>query len=106
MATATESDVRAALPKEVEDQPSTDEITNEYLPMAAEKVAEYDLNSDTTKIKRAEQFYAAWQLVDIKYQIPQSSDRAGVSEDHAVDPATKLYNKFRDIVGGHKLRVV
>lgn len=105
MATATEDDVRNALPKQVEDQPSSVEISH-YLDIAVDKVDNYDLDNNSTKIKRAEQFYAAWQLVDIKYQIPQSSDKAGVSEQHAVDPASKLEDKFYDIVGGHLIRVL
>jgi len=105
MATATESDVRSVLPKEVEDQPSSAEITT-YLDIATDKVDNYDLDSDTTKIKRAEQYYAAWLLVDVKYQIPISSDEAGVSEKHAVDPASKLKDKFEDIVGGSIIRVL
>jgi len=104
MATATESDVRAVLPKEVEDQPSPAEITT-YLDIAADKVDNYDV-TDSTKVKRAEQYYAAWLLVDVKYQIPISSDEAGVSEQYAVDPASKLKDKFEDIVGGSLIRVL
>jgi len=104
-ATASEGEIRNVLPKEVEDQPSSTEV-NDYLTIAAEEVDRYDLDGDSTKIKRAEQYYAAWLLVDVKYQIPVSSDEAGVSEEHAVDPASKLKDKFKDIVGGSLIRVL
>lgn len=104
MASATEDDVRAQLPNDIEDQPSSAEISDK-LEDAADKVARYsDLND--TEVKRAEKYWAAYLLLDLKYQKPQSSREAGIDADYGSDPAKRLREKFLSTVGGHHLRVV
>lgn len=104
MASATESEVRAQLPNDVEDQPSSTEISDK-LDDAADKVDSYSDLTDT-EIKRAEKYWAAYLLLDLKYQKPQSSREAGLDADYGSDPASRLKEKFLNVVGGEHLRVV
>jgi len=104
MATATETQVRAQLPNDIENQPSSSEITD-VLGDAEAKVAEYEDLSDG-EVERAEKYYAAYLLVDLKYQKPIESTEAGLDAVHAKDPAEKLRQRFLDVVGGHTMKVL
>lgn len=104
MASATESDVRAQLPNDIEDQPSASEVSDK-LDDAADKVDHYDGLTDK-EIKRAEKYWAAYLLLDLKYQKPMESSEAGLDADYGFDPAKKLRQKFLETVGGHHIRVV
>ncbi len=104
MASATESDVRAQLPNDIEDQPSSAEITDK-LDDAADKVASYDGLTDS-EIKRAEKYWAAYLLLDLKYQKPESIREAGIDAEYGSNPAERLKTKFLETVGSHHMRVV
>jgi len=104
MASATESDVRAQLPNDIEDQPSSAEISDK-LDDAANKVAKYEDLTDA-EVKKAEKYWAAYLLLSLKYQKPVSSSEAGVDQEFERDPAQRLLDKFNEVVGTHVMRVV
>lgn len=104
MASATESDVRAQLPNDIEDQPSSAEVTDK-LDDATDKVASYD-GLTSAEIKRAEKYWAAYLLLDLKYQKPESIEEAGIDAEYGGNPAARLKDKFIVTVGGQYLRVV
>lgn len=104
MASATESDVRAQLPNDIEDQPSSSEISDK-LDDAADKVDKYD-DLTTAEVKKAEKYWAAYLLLDLQYQKPVSSSEAGVDQRFEGNPAQRLLDKFNDVVGSHIIRVV
>ncbi len=104
MASATESDVRAQLPNDIEDQPSASEISDK-LDDAADKVANYEDLTDA-EVKKAEKYWAAYLLLDLKYQKPVSSSEAGVDQRFEGNPAQRLLDKFNRTVGSHIMRVV
>lgn len=104
MASASESDVREQLPNDIEDQPSSSEISDK-LDDAADKVANYDSLSDA-EVKKAEKYWAAYLLLDLKYQKPMDSREAGVEQRFDGNPAIRLLQKFNDVVGSHIMRVI
>jgi len=104
MASATENDVRQQLPNDIEDQPSSAEITGK-LDDAAQKVDRYD-NLTSAEIVDAEKYWAAYLLLDLKYQQPDSVTEVGMEADYGHNPAGRLREKFLDVVGGSIMRVV
>lgn len=104
MASATESEVRAQLPNDIEDQPSSTEIS-EKLDDAVDKVGKYDDLTDA-EITKAEKYWAAYLLLDLKYQKPKSIEEAGIDAEYGSSPTGRIKQKFLDVVGGEHLRVV
>lgn len=104
MASAIESEVRGQLPNDIEDQPSSAEITAK-LDDAADKVSRYEDLTDA-EVTKAEKYWAAYLLLDLKYQKPNSIREAGIDAEFGSSPAGRLKKKFLDVVGGHQLRVV
>lgn len=104
MASATENDVRQQLPNDIEDQPSSAEIV-EKLDDAAQKVGEYD-NLTSAEVVDAEKYWAAYLLLDLKYQQPDSITEIDMEVDYGNNPAERLRKKFLDVVGGSIMRVI
>ncbi len=104
MASATENDVRQQLPNDIENQPSSADIEDK-LDDAAQKVAEYE-NLTSAEIVDAEKYWAAYLLLDLKYQRPNSSTEVGMKADYGDNPAERLKKKFLDVVGGGIMRVI
>ena len=104
MASATESDVRAQLPNDIEGQPSSAEITDK-LSDATDKVASYEDLTDA-EIKKGEKYWAAYLLLDLKYQKPESISEAGIDAEYDSSLTERLKKKFLNTVGASHLRVV
>jgi len=107
MATATESDVRYFLPNEIEDVPTytgdgTGDI-DQALARASRKVANYD---DVEDVNDAEAIYAALDLLENKYQMPEEHGGPSMDETFAEAPAETLRKKFRRITRSSGFRVL
>jgi len=94
MGQASETEVRAVLPKRLEDVPGSSDITD-FLEIARLKVDNYDLTDSDQKW--AEAYYAAYRLVKDKWPLPQAEDEGGVSSEYSEDPAQSLYDSFQEI---------
>lgn len=102
MATATEDDVRYFLPNDIEDVPSSPEITT-ALNRASRKVGNYD---DVEDVSDAEAIYAALDLIENKYQMPEEHDGPSMDETYPEAPAQTLRKKFKRITRSTGFRVL
>ncbi len=104
MPTAIESDVRYFLPNEIEDVPSSSEITT-ALDRGERKVDGYDI-SDSEEVSDAEAIYAALDLLENKYQMPEKHGGPSMDETFPEAPAETLRKKFKRITRSGGFRVL